>query len=527
MPLLTFCRSFRLTVPLLGLLPVLGLGQAAPVRPHVLLVCIDDLKPALGSYGDPLAKTPNLDRLAARGMRFDSTYSNQAVCAPSRNNLLLGIRSTTLGIYSLGEHFRQARPDAVTLTQYFMRHGWRAEAVGKILHTGHGNHDDAASWSVPRQIEKVVEYLDPKSTPGGRLTREEALFTNQRLGQARALPRGAAWEIIDVPDSAYADGRIADEAIRRLRAAKQRDDQPLFLALGFVKPHLPFTAPKKYWDLHDRLAFKPAARTIPPAGAPAYAGKTLLELNNYAPVPEAPPLDPELQRTLMHGYYAAVSFVDAQIGRVLDELDRLGLAGNTLIVVWGDHGWHFGDNGAWTKHTNYEQANRIPLMIVAPGVARAGAHTAQLAETVDIFPTLAELAGLPKPDVPQSLDGVSLVPVLRNPAARVRDHAYHAYPRQRDGRQVIGRAIRTERYRLVEWKAARGPAATADLELYDYQADPAETRNLAAEQPKVVAALRAILARHPEANVRAVAAQPRRPEKPARRIAEEKEKDNR
>lgn len=215
MPLLTFCRSFRLTVPLLGLLPVLGLAQAAPARPHVLLVCIDDLKPALGSYGDPLAKTPNLDRLAARGMRFDSTYSNQAVCAPSRNNLLLGIRSTTLGIYSLGEHFRQARPDAVTLTQYFMRHGWRAEAVGKILHTGHGNHDDAASWSVPTQIEKVVEYLDPKSTPGGRLTREEALFTNQRLGQARALPRGAAWEIIDVPDSAYADGRIADEARRR------------------------------------------------------------------------------------------------------------------------------------------------------------------------------------------------------------------------------------------------------------------------------------------------------------------------
>ena len=480
-------------------------GPTAAAKPNVLLICIDDLKPALGSYGDRLAKTPNLDRLAARGMRFDFAFSNQAVCAPSRNNLMLGIRSTTLGIYSLGEHFRQARPDAVTLTQYFMRHGWRAEAIGKILHTGHGNHDDAASWSVPTQLQKVVEYLDPKRTRGEQLTREEAYFTNQKLDQIRSLPRGAAWESSDVPDNAYADGRIADEAIRRLRRAKQRGGQPLFLALGFVKPHLPFTAPKRYWNLHDRAAFRLASRQTPPDGAPSYAGKTLGELNQYEPIPENPPLDPELQRTLIHGYYAATSYVDAQVGRVLDEIDRLGMAGNTLIVVWGDHGWHLGDHGAWTKHTNYEEANRIPLVIVAPGIAQSGGHTAQPAETVDIFPTLAELAGLPKPNVPQSLDGVSLVSVLRNPAARVRDHAYHAFPRQRAGQQVIGRAIRTERYRLVEWKSAGAAPSTADLELYDYKADPAESRNLAAEQPEVVAELRAILARHPEAKTGTVA----------------------
>ena len=484
---------------------LLAAPLSAAVKPHVLLLCVDDLKPALGCYGDPLAKTPHLDRLSARGMRFDLAYCNQAVCAPSRNALMLGARSTSLGIYSLSENFRRAVPDAVTLSQYFVRHGWRAESIGKILHSGHGNTDDAASWSVPPHPDKVVEYLRPESTGGGQLTREEAFFSNQRLGEINRLPRGAAWESPDVPDHAYADGRIAAEGIRRLRAAKEQPGSPLFLALGFVKPHLPFTAPKKYWDLHDRARFPLAARTTPPDGAPAYAGKTLGELNNYDPVPSQPPLTEALQRELIHGYYASASYANAQIGRVLDELDRLGLAAHTIIVLWGDHGWHLGDHGMWTKHTNYEQANRIPLLIVAPGVTQPGTATRQLAETVDLFPTLAELAGLPPPDVPQPRDGVSLVPVLRDPAARVRDHAYHSYPRQRDGVQVIGRAIRTERHRLVEWKRPGAPADTADLELYDYAADPLETNNLAPAQPGVVAELRAILARHPEAKVRTAA----------------------
>jgi iduronate 2-sulfatase len=463
------------------------------------LICVDDLKPALGCYGDKLAKTPNLDRLAARGMRFDRAYCNQAVCAPSRNNLMVGSRSTTLGIYSLDYNFRKAVPEGVTLTQYFMRHGWRAEGIGKIFHIGHGNTGDPASWSVPFQPDKVVEYLRPENSANGQLTREEAYFTNQRLGANRSLPRGHAWEIADVPDCAYADGRIADEGIRRLEAAKGRPDQPFFLALGFVKPHLPFCAPKKYWDMHDPAAFKLAHQTSPPEGAPPYAGKTLLELNQYEPVPEQPPLGPDLQRHLIHGYYAATSYMDAQLGRVLDELDRLQLASNTIIGLWGDNGWHLGDHGAWTKHTNYEEANHIPLIIVAPGVAKAGSSTRQPTETVDLYPTLVELAGLPKAAVPQQLDGTSLVPVLRQPAKRVRDHAYHAFPRRRQGEPVIGRAIRTERYRLVEWKVPGAPQNSADYELYDYRKDPDETRSLATSQPKVVARLRQILARHPEA----------------------------
>jgi iduronate 2-sulfatase len=495
------CRTLALPCPssfvlwLLLLIPGFGLCPSAfSARPNVLLLCVDDLKPALGCYGDALARSPHIDRLAARGVRFDLAYCNQSVCAPSRNNLMLGARSTSIGLYGLSENFRRAVPKAVTMTQHFMKHGYRAEAVGKILHTGHGNHDDAASWSVPSQGEKVVEYLDPKNSANGRLTREEAFFTNQRLGEIGSLPRGAAIESMDVPDNAYADGRIADEGIRRLRAAKQRG-MPFFLALGFVKPHLPFTAPKKYFDLHPPSKFAPAPFQKDPAGAPSYAGKVGGEIVNYDPLTVENLREEKTQRDLIHAYYACVSYMDAQLGRVLDELDRLGLAPNTLIVLWGDHGWHLGDHGYWTKHTNYEQANRIPLIIVAPGVAKAGAATKQPAETVDIFPTLAELAGLPAPTGPQPIDGLSLVPVLREPSARVRDHACHCYPRG----ERMGRAIRTERYRLVEWKKPGAPADTADLELYDYEADPLETKNLAASQPEVLAQLRAILARHAEA----------------------------
>lgn len=475
-----------------------GAGPAGAARPNVLLVCVDDLKPVLGCYGDKLAKTPNLDRLAARGLRFDLAYCNQAVCAASRNSLLLGSRCTSLGIYDLSTNFRKAVPGAVTLPQFFKNHGYRAEAVGKIFHTGHGNREDDASWSVPPAVEKVVEYLDPESTEGGQLTREEAFFSNRQLNRIRQLPKGAAWESVDAPDNAYADGRIADLAIERLRAAKERlaEGTPFFLAVGFVKPHLPFTVPREYWDLHDPSAFKLPEFKRLPEGAPEFAGKRGGEIANYAPIPDSGEVDDETARKLIHGYYAATSYMDAQLGRVLDEFDRLGLAENTIVVLWGDHGWHLGDHGIWTKHTNYEQANRVPLVIIAPGVTRPETATRQPAENVDLYPTLAELAGLPKPEVPQPFDGASLVPVLKDPSARVRDHASHCFPR---GQGRIGRAIRTERYRLVEWKKPGDPPETAAIELYDYETDPEETRNLAAERPEVVAELRAILARHPEA----------------------------
>ncbi|TLD68189.1 sulfatase [Phragmitibacter flavus] len=473
-----------------------GLANGAE-RPHVLLICVDDLKPALGCYGDKLAKTPNMDRLAARGMRFDLAYCNQAVCAPSRNNLMLGSRSTSLGIYGLNRNFREAVPEAMTLPQSFRKAGYLAESYGKVFHTGHGNREDEASWSRPPLHDKIIEYVDPANSAGGRLTREEAYFTNRELGRIKELPRGSVWEELEVEDEAYADGRVAKAVVERLREVAKEPGQPVFLAAGFARPHLPFTAPKKYWEMFDPQSFELPRRRQAPDGAPAYAGKTLGELNNYDPVPQHPPLSEAMRRRLMQGYYAGVSYVDAQVGKILDELDRLGLADKTVIVLWGDHGWHLGDLGMWTKHTNYEQANRIPLVMVAPGVMAKGSVTRQLAETVDVYPTLVELAGLPVVKGPQPMDGVSLVPVLRDPKVRVRDHAYHCFPR---GKRM-GRAIRTERYRLVEWKEPGADAETAEWELYDYEMEEPEARNLAEEQLEVIGQLRQILAGHPEAKL--------------------------
>lgn len=496
-----FVNSNRLLLLLTTLAGVLLFSDctaaASATKPNVLLICVDDLKPLLGCYGDKRIKSPNLDRLAKRGLLFERAYCNQAVCAPSRNALMTGARSTTLGIYDLGTNFRQAIPDAVTLAQLFKQNGYRTEALGKIFHVGHGNHEDPASWSVPHFSANSIAYLLPESRAKTGLTREEALFSNQSAGN---LPKGAAVESADVPDNAYPDGKIADEAIRRLQAASGKPSEPFFLAVGFLKPHLPFCAPKKYWDLYERKSFDLPARTTPPDGAPAYAPTGWGELRQYSEMPDSGPVTDDQARALIHGYHAAVSFMDAQLGRVLDELDRLELARNTIIVLWGDHGWHLGDHGMWCKHSNYEQANRIPLLIAAPGFTKPGTRTRALAETVDIYPTLRELADLPTTGLPQKLDGRSLVPVLKRPLRESKEAVFHVYPRNRRGDgEILGRAVRTERYRLVEWKKPGAAADTADLELYDYKTDPSETKNLAAEQPKVVAKLRGLLAEQSEA----------------------------
>jgi iduronate 2-sulfatase len=466
---------------------VIGAGLRAADKPNVLLICVDDLKPLLGCYGDSTVKSPSIDRLAARGLRFDSAYCNQAVCAPSRNALLTGLRPQTLGIYDLATNFRIARPDAVTLPQHFKNNGYRTEAIGKIFHVGHGNSEDPVSWSVPHFPAKSIGYALKENR--AELTREGALFDNKSPAK---LPKGAAYEQADVADNAYGDGKIADEAIHRLKSAKDKPDEPFFLAIGFLKPHLPFCAPKKYWDLYDRTKFKLSRIQEPPRGAPAFAPQFGGELRNYKDVPLKGAVPDDLQRTLIHGYHACVSYMDAQLGRVLDALDSTGLAKNTIVVLWGDHGWHLGDHGMWCKHTNYEQAARIPLIVVAPEVTRGGTRTAALVESVDLYPTLCELAGLP---AVQGLDGASIVPILKDPATTAKDSVVHVYPRG----ERLGRAIRTARYRLVEWKAPGAAANTAEVELYDYETDPDETVNLAKDRPAVVAELQKILARHPQA----------------------------
>jgi iduronate 2-sulfatase len=490
-----------LIAPLAG-----GETKASTNRPNILLILVDDLKPALGCYGDAAARTPHIDTLAGRGIRFDLAYCNQAVCGPSRYSLMLGSHPTSTGLYELSDDLRAKLPNAVTLPQHFARHGgYRTESLGKVFHIGHGNPGDPASFSVPHFKDKVIEYADPASKPEG-LTREEAMFQNIQAppGGMNTLPRGAAYESPDVPDETYADGRVAAETIKRLQQAKARrekDGTPFFITAGFARPHLPFSVPKKYWDLHKPETLPQPAFEELPEGSPQSAHKRGGEIRNYFPVPDKndpASISAEVKRRLIHGYYASTSYVDAQIGKVTQALTDLGLAEDTIVILWGDNGFHLGDLGIWTKHTNYEQANRIPLIISAPGVTTSGSVTRQPAGSVDLFPTLAELAALPAPAGPQPIDGLSLVPVLRDPDTRIRDHAFHAYPKGR----ILGRAIRTARYRMVEWKPIGGSQDKAEYELYDYQSDPLETRNLADELPEVLKLHKAILATHPEAHGR-------------------------
>jgi iduronate 2-sulfatase len=481
------------TVALSGLAAAPRAADAPARRPNVLLICVDDLKPLLGCYGDPRAKTPGIDRLAARGVLFERAFCNQAVCAPSRNSLMTGLRSTTLGIYDLGTNFRKAAPDAVTVAQQFKANGYRTEAMGKILHVGHGNHEDPASWSIPHWRPAASGYALPENRDLARKTFADAKAAGVSEAKMAALPKGVATECADVADNVYGDGLLADEAVRRLQAAAKTPGEPFFMGVGFLKPHLPFCAPKKYWDLYKEADFPLPELRTPPVGAPEFAPTTWGELRQYGDIPRIGALDDKLTRHLIHGYHAATSFMDAQLDRVLDALEATGLSSNTVVVLWGDHGWHLGDHGMWCKHTNYEQAARIPLIVVAPGVGRAGTKTRALVETVDLYPTLCELAGLP---APAGLDGASFAATLRDPAAPTKEAVFHSYPR--DGGR-IGRAVRDARYRLVDWKAPGAPAADAVPELYDYETDPLETRNLAGEKPDVVARLRAILAKQPEA----------------------------
>ncbi|MDA0348950.1 MAG: sulfatase [Verrucomicrobia bacterium] len=483
---------------MLALVPFLVFGSsvtngAQTDKPNVLLILVDDLKPALGSYGDPVAISPNIDRLAAQGMRFEMAYCNQSVCMASRYNLMLGSRSSSTGFYSFGTQFRDVYPDAVTLPQHFINNGYVAHSMGKVFHIGHGNTNDDASWSVPHHPDKVIDYVLPESNHR-ELTREEGLFTNAgRNASGEARPRGAAWEAADVLDEAYADGRVAATAIDRLRWLKENEEKPFFMAVGFVRPHLPFSAPKLYWDMYDRNKLPMPEFVDAPKDAPDFAVKRRGEIMAFKPIPTSEPFHDDLTRQLIHGYYASVTYMDAQVGKLLDGLIEQGFAENTIVVLWGDHGWHLGDHGSWTKHSNYEQANRIPIIISAPGVTKPGSVTHQLTETVDLYPTIASLAGLPAPNTSQPIDGLDMTPVLKNGQTRIRDYAYHSYPKA----SIIGRAIRNERYRIVEWLNT----STSEIvyELYDYQADPLEKQNVASSNPKALDFMKALLAKEPKA----------------------------
>ena len=499
MKLNLFITSKHLLAIILALFVSWSVQAQQGRKPNILLILVDDLKPNLGAFGDENAISPNIDALSGSGMRLDKAYCNQAVCVSSRYNLILGSRSTSTGLYDFGKEFRDVMPEAVTMPQYFKAAGYHAESMGKVFHIGHGNTNDKSSWSVPHWKEKVIEYLDPKST-NGKLTREEAFFENTRIFMEdtpanHELPRGAAWESPDVTDEAYADGRTASHAIDRLRELKN-SEQPFFLAVGFARPHLPFSVPKRYWDMYDPDSLPLAEFENAPQNAPDFAVKRGGEINQFFPIPNQQTIyEKDLQKKLVHGYYASITYMDAQVGKVLKELERLGLDENTIVVLWGDHGWHLGDHGIWTKHTNYEQANRIPIIFKVPGLTQPGSSSNQFAETVDIYPTLATLAGLDRPSGPQPIDGIDLSTTLGGGKEIFKDHAYHAYLRG----GYLGEAIRTDRYRMIRWTHTKEKDKPVVYELYDYNLDPLETENIAAERQDVLANLLEKLNGYPKA----------------------------
>ncbi|MEM6689737.1 MAG: sulfatase [Planctomycetota bacterium] len=441
---------------------------------NVLFIASDDMRPELGCYGADHVRSPNLDRLAARGTTFLRAYCQQAVCSPSRSSLMTGLRPDTIRIWDLATHFRDNTPDVVTLSQHFKQHGYHAERLGKIYHTGHGNYDDKFSWSRSVKYPRASRYGPDGNAHLKRLL-AEAKANGIDLKDTRLRPRGLPWEAPDIADNQLTDGKTTENAIKLLRELK---DQPFFLAVGYLNPHLPFVAPKKYWDLYEPSSLKLADNPYAPQGAPNFAMTSWGELRKYHGIPERGALTDAQARSMIHGYYAAISYVDAQVGRLLDELNRLGLVENTIIVFWGDHGWKLGEHGGWCKHTNFELDARVPLIFSMPGQQAAGQTSDALVEFVDVYPTLCDLANLP---LPNGLEGLSAAPLLDEPDLAWKRAAFSQYPRSSGGKRLMGYSMRTDRYRFTRWENRNDPDDVVAIEVYDHANDPAENVNIATD----------------------------------------------
>lgn len=441
-------------------------GETAKKR-NVLFLSVDDLRPALACAGDRYAKTPNIDRLARRGTVFTRAYCQQAVCSPSRTSLLTGRRPDSTKVYDLVTHFRDTIPDVVTLPQHFRLNGYFVRGIGKIYHSG---YNDKLSWSVPWENVKA-----PNFGPVGQALLQKLIAEAKSKKADASKIRGLPFEAPDVGDTKLKDGAAASMAIDALKECKAKGE-PFFLAVGFARPHLPFVAPKKYWDLYDPNTLPVADSNAPPKNAPGFALQAGGELRAYHGVPKTGPIPKDMARQLVHGYYASVSYMDAQVGRLLDALDELGLADDTIIILWGDHGWHLGDHGIWCKHTNYELATRSALVLHAPGQKSPGRSSSGLVEFVDIYPTLTELCRLPKA---AGVEGLSFAPLLDDPNRPWKTAAFSQYPRSQKGTgAMMGYALRTSKYRYVEWRKKTDGDVVA-RELYDHDVDPNEDVNIA------------------------------------------------
>jgi iduronate 2-sulfatase len=452
-------------------------AAAQTTRPNVLFISVDDLRPQLGCYGQAQMKTPHMDALAKGGLLFTRAYCQQAVCSPSRISLLTGRRPDTTRIYDLQTHNRKTMPDVVTLPQHFKDNGYHSQGFGKVYHRG---LDDEASWSVPHTDNRAMQYASPqiiaKIKAGGAQGWEQG-------GKAK----GPAWEIADCEDNALPDGWITDRAIEAMRAVQ---DKPFFLAVGLEKPHLPFVAPKKYFDLYPPEEIKLPPDMKAPENVPPIALTNYAELRAYDGVPKkAEPFSEQFAKDLIRGYYAATSYADAQVGRLLEALDELGLRERTIVVLWGDHGYQLGEQNLWCKHTNFENSTRTALILSVPDQPYVGVETDALVELVDIYPTLCRYANLKEP---QGLEGRGLKPLVDAPSRPWKRAAFSQYPRP--DQMAMGYSIRTESHRYTEWRTAWETPESATVvarELYDHVRDPRESVNLA-ERPDQVEVVKAL-----------------------------------
>ncbi|MGB2908815.1 MAG: sulfatase [Candidatus Aminicenantaceae bacterium] len=476
---------------------LLSCGGSSPVeRPNILFIIVDDLRPELGCYGNAEIQTPHIDRFAQESLVFTRAYCQAAACAPSRASVMLGMRPDTTRVWSLGEKFREIDPEAVTMPQHFSRFGYYTVSMGKIFH----NHmpdrvsfDEAdlrpAAYNTPELIDREPEsfYHDEEINKEHALVRAERIKRNPNA-YAGGWAYGRSTESFDAPDNAFYDGAQTELALETLERLKDKD-QPFFLALGYYRPHLPFVAPEKYWDLYDRDKISPAGNPFLPQDSPIMAMNSMYELKacydlEFVKHPSVYQLPEETGRLLKHGYYASVSFVDACIGKVMDGLKEMGLDKNTIVVLWGDHGWKLGEHGSWCKQTNYSIDTRVPLLIRAPGVGVKGKKSDRLTELVDLYPTLCDLAGI---EIPETMEGTSLRPLLEQPEQELKSAAFSQYVRRPknspDGKRYMGYSMVTSRYHYVEWYQWSDETKTAGelagIELYDLQIDPDENINIA------------------------------------------------
>ncbi|WP_163397319.1 sulfatase [Flavobacterium fluviatile] len=511
-------------------------SQGQKKKPNILFVAFDDMRTELGCYGSEVVKSPNIDALAKAGVQFNRAYCQEAICGPSRASIMTGARNETINVIDLFQDFRANCPSIITLPQHFRENGYETVYTGKVFHGKYT--DDELSWSRKATQPKKDPNI-PETKGGYALKENQQMYIDnkkeldakygEKMIRENWLAKGPDVECADVPDETYEDGENTLAAIATLNELT-KSDKPWFLGLGFHKPHLDWIAPKKYWDMYDESEIPIATQVDPPINGAAMGLSESLEVRVGADMPKTEAFSPELQRKLRHGYFACVSYVDAQLGKMVEALKASGEYENTIIVLWSDHGFNLGEMGYWGKATNYEISTRVPFIIVAPGVTDKvkGQKADALVELIDVYPTLCELAGLKQPT---HLEGNSIVSIIKNPSKKGAEAAFSVFPtpalREWAARPftppfrnsffapliekietkiknqmgdkwnraafeefVMGYAMRTDRYRLVLWKDRRHRNdAPLFVELYDHEKDPNETTNIADSNTKIIANL--------------------------------------